>query len=358
MPTRSAGCSNRDADTSGASLMSGKRHFFLRLALAVMGMAFLCAVGFGGLGWMVWVHPDLLPASLRSPRIVRLYERVASALMPGDEDGDGVCDGLEIFHGYDPRDATSHPQTVLRSEEDQENWLYDARNRIDINYPYPFPIGCSLFGPGERRRYDLRFSIDENDMVGPVPDGFRVRIAVAPGWKVASAGGPTLSETVDVPVSRDGHLAVDVQGPETELNAPNEEVDIVFSIPRTGEELAAFKMMSVWLQTERTPAVKSVPPKEIGAEIDPYHPGMMTSRAFRLSWAPVELPADGVVIEGARDNEKAEWHVISIYPARETFTAVAQTFSPDLSKPYAGPIKFRVRPIHSTWKAPFNPAPR
>ena len=88
------------------------RPFLLRFTLALLGMLLLMAVVFAGLGWMVARDFSRLSGAIGGERALRLwhwYFAFTVNLLPGDRDGDGVCDGAELFLNSDPNNPKNDP---------------------------------------------------------------------------------------------------------------------------------------------------------------------------------------------------------------------------------------------------------
>ena len=110
---QSAGLFAASSYAPASPMSAPPRPLLLRFTLALLGMLLLMAVVFAGLGWMIARHDEWVVKNLggeRTKRVWNWYLGFMANLLPGDQDGDGVCDGAELFRGYDPRNPNDSPQ--------------------------------------------------------------------------------------------------------------------------------------------------------------------------------------------------------------------------------------------------------
>lgn len=127
--------------------MTDHRRFLLRLTLATLGMVLLFASVFVGFGWVVsrhWEWSQKIIGRDRNVQLYKWYARAAAGLISWDSDGDGYCDGIEVYFESDPRNPRNHPPTMAicdprNSDPFCNEWVH-ARNMICGGFWPPFPI--------------------------------------------------------------------------------------------------------------------------------------------------------------------------------------------------------------------------
>lgn len=160
------------------------RPFFLRFTLAMLGTVLLMAVLFVGLGWVVWAHMDWVRKIVGQEKAFRLSDWYMARMMdvlPGDRDGDGACDGAEVFWNSDPQNPWNtplfHPYCISRpsiigycGERLTTRWGHDLINGLQ-----PWPRGFRAVVTADEPVLLLK------DAVGPPTKGPLVVTANARG---------------------------------------------------------------------------------------------------------------------------------------------------------------------------------
>lgn len=303
------------------------RSLLLRFALIVLGMLVLAVGGFVGLGWMVqqqqatgtdygrWVN-----LITHNHRLWEWYARTCAGLLPGDADGDGMSDGLELFLGTDPKNQ-------------RDNWP------MDFVLDDGFDTGTGVYS-GERRRLRLHTNA-EGLLPLPWPKGFCCfATADAPILIPAGGMGPPTAGPILLTASG-GFIEVDIL-PQYYA----EEVKIDFTHPRTRESIGVFTV-GTW--GWRMPPI----PVSFGggargateAVSSPRDADYTTTRG--LTWEPPAPLPDEYVIEFAHPDRGAEWVVDNTRSPPET-----EWYCSDGDwrhfPGYTGPLKFRVIPVRHT----------
>jgi hypothetical protein len=322
------------------------RPLFLRLLLAALAALFFCLLGFVGLGWAVWKRPDWLFTVIGEKRVLQLrpvYMKTAAALWPNDRDGDGFCDGLELFLEYDPQNPKDHPPFDLRCE----------RDRIDANGIGKSSTGFSahntlLLQPGEKITVRMLF-----DMPPDRPDfaaGFQLHISPSSHLLLAKPSGRLSSQGLLLPCPKERILAFDlVIAPGTapapgaqpvvlgEMTVPPVEEEVSITNPITGELLGTLSVWCIWKLPPVTPKLDFIPLQAALAA-----PGQTNARYIQLNWPAPTTPADALVIEVQRDPGGTEWFPMHISPPNVTEAWMCQFLGEGY---YFGLLKFRVVPI-------------
>ncbi len=318
----------------------------LRFLLAALTAIFICLLGFVGLGWAVWKRHPWLLTILGDERLLKLrpvYLKTAAALWPNDRDGDGFCDGLELFLEYDPRNPLDHPQFDLRCE----------RDRIDAHGIGKSTTGFSahntlLLQPGEKITVRIRINID-SDFQG-FATGFALQISPSSHLLLAAPSGPLSTNALLLPCPKERILVFDLAiAPGTapspgarpavldDMTIPPVEEEVRITNPVTGELLGT---LSVWCVWKLPPVVPKLDFILLQAAL--AMPGQTDQRYIQLNWPALTTPADALVIEAARDPASTEWFPLHISPPHATEAGMCQ-FIGDGS--YFGLLKFRVVPI-------------
>jgi hypothetical protein len=319
---------------------------FLRLLLAAIAVIFICLLGFAGLGWAVWKRHPWLLAVLGDERLLRLrpvYLKTAAAMWPGDQDGDGFCDGLERFMEYDPQNPLDHPQFDLRCE----------RDHIDAHGIGKSTTGFSahntlLLQPGEKITVRMRFNMHP-ELQG-FAAGFALQISPSSHLQLAAPGGPLSSNALSLPCPKERILVFDLAiAPSTvpspgaqplaldDMMVPPVEEEVRITNPVTRELLGTLSVWCVW-------KLPPVPPKLdfILLQATLAMPGQTDQRYIQLNWPGLTAPADALVIEAARDPAGTEWFPMHISPPHVTEAGMCQFIG---EGHYFGLLKFRVVPI-------------
>ncbi len=306
------------------------RPFLRRFTLALLGMLLLMAVVFAGLGWMVardykfpWVSN-----ALGDEKFIRLwhwYSGFMESVMPGDRDGDLVCDGAELFEGTDPNNPMSLSEVAGPCRPDS------------VIHPTIIPY-C-----GERMATRWMQGVDpRGTSTRRWPRGFHAVVSADQPILLAKdgAGAPTKGPLV-VPVSESGELEFDILA-ERAFGA----VLLDFRNPATKE---SFGWLRVWCLGWRT---APVPVSIDGGSPDvAFHNWVKWpdsyQDAYKMKWvAPVGWTG-GYVIEAAREQGDERWQPIHWEESAQTEWSFGFQNLEDFPD-YTGPLKFRVVPVSAT----------
>lgn len=309
------------------------RSLFLRLGLAIVAVAFLCALVYTGLGWAVWSSQAWLIRLLGKDSFARWrtsYAEAAARLFSSDQDGDGVCDGLEFFYRTDPKFAPSHPRlSVLNSRgggREQATATYDIPMARKLLVPWgaSMTAHCRLLVAGEEHTFPANFSLHIRP---PTP--------VA----VALPGQPPRAKELDIPVGRDGGFSFDVQLLPSALNNPRTRNALLFGNTAGTDLYGTFWVTSIWPEPPVAPTIHSNEP----ARNAKY-------RMVGLRWPPVPASAEAILLESRDATGANEWRPLLILAGPETNATVAQKIE-GLFVPRVKELEYRVVPIH------FEPPP-
>lgn len=305
-----------------------QRTFFFQLATAVAAAGLLCMLVYTGLGWAVWSSQPWLLRLLGKDTFGRWrtsYAEAAARLLPGDEDGDGVCDGLEFFYRTDPKVAAIHPRfTVLNSRDggrEEARGVYDIPMSRKLLVPWgaPFTAHCRLLVAGEEHTFPAGFSLCIRP---PVP--------VA----VALPGQPPQANVLTVPVSRNGEFSFDLLLLPWALQNPRTRNALVLTDTSGGEIYSALWVTSIWPEPPVDPVVRAHEPTRHARY-----------RTVDLHWPAVPASAEAILLESREAAGTAEWHPLLILAGPETRATVAQKIG-GLFVPQVQELQYRVVPIH------------
>ena len=300
------------------------RPFLRRFTLALLGMLLLMAVGFAGLGWMCSRDFGRVVGVVGFEKAHRLrdwYLVFMANLMPGDRDGDLVCDGAELFLGTDPR----NPRSTL-------NFVPHC---FSHSFSETFFIYC-----GERRATRWKQNIDFS--VVRWPRGFRA---------VISANQPVLLPKNGTGAPTEGPLVVSVnECGEVEFDilaeSSFEDVRVEFGNAANDQNLGRDHACFPGWRTPPIPvSIDGGPPDatfQRGVE------GVMSSDVFhQMKWAAPTGWTGDYVIEAAREESSGSWQPVQEKAAKTEWTfnrSNLHIYFPD----YTGPLKFRVVPVSPT----------
>lgn len=100
-------------------MKSESRFPIFRILFLAAGFLVLFIVVFFSLSWAVTRHRDWLERAVggrMTEHLWRVCRDLAQRALPGDSDGDDVCDGLELFYQTDPRNPLSHPDVSVEPD--------------------------------------------------------------------------------------------------------------------------------------------------------------------------------------------------------------------------------------------------
>ncbi|HSI11192.1 MAG TPA: hypothetical protein VK961_04075 [Chthoniobacter sp.] len=309
------------------------RSLFIRLGLAMVSVVLLCVLVYAGLGWVVWSSQPWLIGFLGKETFARWrtsYAEAATRLFPGDEDGDGVCDGLEFFYRTDPKISASHPHlTVLNSrgggrEEAKASYDIPMAHKLLVPWGAPMTAHCRLLVAGAEHSFPAHFSLHIRP---PTP--------VA----VALPGQPPRAKELIVPVNRNGEFSFDLQLLPWALQNPRSRTALMFGNASWTDLYGTFWVTSIWPETPISPTVQVNEP----TRKDKY-------RLVGLHWPPVSSSAEAILLESREAVATAEWHPLLILAGPETNATVTQKVE-GLFAPQVKELLYRVVPIH------FEPPP-
>ncbi len=303
------------------------RSRLVRFALILLAVLVFAVGGFVGLGWMVrhqfvtnadygrWVN-----RITQNDDLWKWYGRTCAGLLPGDADGDGASDGLELFCGTGPKNS---------SDQWMMNFVPDGYTDSHL-YAYS----------GERRRLRLRA---DTAGIGPLPwpEEFRCSVTanesmlLLPGGAREPTAGPILF------TASAGFVEVDILPQYYERWRY-----IRFEYPVTHQGIANLPISTVgWRMPPIPVSFGGGAPKALEAVSGPKI-GNDDARRTLTWYAPAPLP-DGYAIEVARADGDSEWVVASsTEPPVKDWAFANQVW--DRFPGYAGPLKFRVIPVRHT----------
>ena len=213
------------------------------------------------------------------------YADAAATLLPGDADGDGVCDGLEYFFQTDPHNPASHPHLGI------SNSPGNLALSGDLGSEFFIPTDHRLFVRHEERQHLQCWMLIANEP-HPMPAGFQVRLTPSADLAVALPGGPPAPGALLVPVARDGTIPFDVLFRPGHAAHPRLEESVDFTDPASNRKYTSMKIKQIWED----------PPLDLTVDWAHRKPG--APGAVRHSWPTVPDTAEAVVLEAARDDDR------------------------------------------------------
>jgi hypothetical protein len=322
-----------------------KRLWITGLVLVIIGVG-----AFVGLGWAYSSSPRwLMGLNARLPRgmeqrIRTMYGSVASALLPRDQDGDGVSDGLELFQDSDARDATRHRPLFFATSDREDNLLlFDAKGDPPT---HPRPLRNELFQPaGERRQVQRCLMTSE----GPaVADGFQVRIVPSDSRvRLAHPGARVLAEPLVVAVHENGKLVFDLELTANAAGAVTDDT-ISFDNAATGENISIEKVIAVREDVAITVTVEAADPDELNKPV--YRHIIKNCTAFHIHWPSVRPVPRELHFQVALDPAGSRWATTHSLPPDATSAVLVRFFGKGI--PASKLPKFRIVPIYEP-SAPF-----
>ncbi len=298
-------------------MSASPRPFHLRFTLALLGMVLFMVVGFAGLGWIVRWREDWVAKVVGGDGLSRLwcgyYYFLANA-MPGDADGDGVCDGAELWEGTDPDNRKSHDN---------------------------FNVGCLSQSP-EIAFYGERLATRWVQVFGYAqirwPRRFRAVVSAdEPILLPKDGAGPPTKGPLLVDVNERGELEFDIMGEQAFQGSVAVRFDNAVTNESIGFASAHFygwRTMPIPVSVDGGPPRADFPDR--GKEVRHY-----------MKW---EAPADWkgcYVVEVAREDGNGGWQPVWTVQA----PATDSSFSYDpwsYFTDYRGPVKLRVVPASVT----------
>ena len=309
----------------------------------VVGLLVFCLLLFLGFGWLVSKQPPWLESLVGRERFYRWYQtyaKTAATFLPGDRDGDGVCDGLELFLGTDPGNPLSCPAMVLAPG----HCGLQISTYSDPKRTWGDEILGYLLQAGERREVHDRIVVSGAADVFAFPPGFRLRLTPPPGVSLAAAGGSFVTGPIIVPVASDGSIDFEIEASTKSANGKGSLGNLSMVNAATGAIL--FSTPIRLIRAEQDAVVASV--EEVHQD-DPLYarsgvgePEKM--RALRLQWA-APGGSHSVLIEVARDVPDAKWYQVCVDSPRATSRFLPQRRVADRLNGYTGPLKFRIVPF-------------
>ena len=298
------------------------RPFLLRFTLALLGMLLLMAVVFAGLGWMVardygWVRDALGVGT--ADHLRHSYLVFMMNLMPGDMDGDGVCDGAELFLGTDPRNPTSYPPFIA-----------DCVSR---------PTIIAYCGERISTRW-AQITIERGN--GRWPRGFRAVVSSDEPVLLPKDGTelPTKGPLI-VPVNERGEVEFDILAEH-----PFWQAHVDFGNAANNTSIGPVPARFPGWRTPPIPASINGG-RPVAAIHRDAHTEWFTYKEGALEWvAPADWMGD-YVIEAAREEDAGSWlpvRAMKSINSQWNFGSDPWRFFPG----YTGPLKFRVVPVSPT----------
>jgi hypothetical protein len=321
------------------------RSFFRKLGIAALVMVLFCLAGYIALGWAVWARlrwVERLLGEEKSQRLWHAYDTAMATLFPGDSDGDGVCDGREIFWHSDPRDPMKHP--VMYGRWSSDGFSGDVRELLgDGAIPFQSferTLWVSSNEPLRARGYVMADYYEKFDF----PAGFYLRLTPPAGYLLAAPGGKLAATALVVPVAHDGSIAFDLQASADVANVPNVPAMLQINNAATGESLMGeLRVAHRWDDPSIAPTVTI-------QRDDPVRP---IDATYHLEWHSGST-AEVSLIEAARDQAGAPWQQIGYVRFPEASCTFHQ-YRNDPTQPrstlrglpltYSGPLKFRIIPL-------------
>lgn len=300
------------------------RPFLLRFTLALLGMLLLMAVGFAVLGWMVSRHQDWAVRAIGSERKARLWDwylGFMANVLPGDQDGDGVCDGAELFLGSDPRNPMSN---------------------ADMHASYPSQRTIIAYcGDRMTTRWVMRSYYVESVRW---PTGFRAVVSADEPVLLPKGGGgsPTKGPLV-VPMNARGEVEFDIMA-----EGAFRDVHVEFSNAANNKSLGWMPAMFPGWRTVPIPASIEGGPARSPHNHVRWKGDVGISYNNDLKWVAPDGWTGAYVIEAAREEGDGSWRPVATVKSTATTWSIFE--KPwDVSFPrYYGPLKFRVMPVSPT----------
>jgi hypothetical protein len=318
------------------------RRFVLRLTLALLGMALLRLVLYAGLGWAVWSDQIWLRALIGRKKFDHLqmgYAKAMAGLLPRDQDGDGVSDGIELFLRTGPQSPLSHPPLDIHWE--RGGFIaYDTASLNRGGSMDDFVFYDLL--PQTDVPLRLRGRVGIQDGPFSFPRGFQLRLTPPPHGRLALPGGAPTEATLLVPIAADGSFAFDFHVRPSAPIDPLLHEEITVNNAGTGERFDGIEVRYLRVGSPRlSPVAVEVIPGAVENQTRTSHG---VCRTIHLRWPSGNPSAQSLLLEAARDEADAEWFAIHLYPLTTTSCSVSLLLD-DSGYPYTGPLKFRVVPI-------------
>lgn len=294
------------------------RPFLRRFTLALLGMLLLMAVVFTGLGWIVardFRRVCGVIGVARGFRLSNFYLGIMATLMAGDRDADGVCDGVELLLGTDPRNSMSCPEF---------NFMWVS--------PDPKVAYC-----GERVAARCLQVTELGDVRWP--RGFRALVSAnEPILLPKDGAGPPTKGPLVVPVNESGEVKFDIMA-ESSFGDVRVEFGNAANNQGLKYEVARFPG---WRAPPITASINGGPSVAVPLSLPIFDDGLRN-----IQWgAPVGW-SSGYVIEAAREAGNGIWQ--PVHEVRPTETRWKFANDPwNYFDDYTGPLKFRVVPVSPT----------
>jgi hypothetical protein len=298
---------------------------------------------FFGIGWALSTQQSWLEHLVGRERFDRWYQtyaKTAATLLPGDRDGDGVCDGLELFLGTDPGKASSCPTMSLVPG----HCGFQITAQSDPKRPWGDEILGYLLQAGEQREVHDRIVIGGAADVFAFPPSFRLRLTPPPGVSLATADGPFVRGPLIVPVAADGSIDFEIEASTESGNGKGFLRNLSMANVATGAILFSTPIRLIRAEENAVVAMAK--------EVHPDNPSYAQSgvsepekiRVLRLQWT-APRNSHSVLIEVARDIPEAKWCQVCIDSPHATSRLLPQRRVADQFNDYPGPLKFRIVPF-------------
>jgi len=305
-------------------------------------MVLLVLACYIGLGWAVWSDQIWLLAVVGADRFEHLhtaYGDVMATLLPGDQDGDGVSDGAELFLRTNPGSPRLHPPLGLHWE--RGGFIAYDTTDLTIGGPMDSFVFYDLL-PQADRRVVLRGRVLLEDRHHSFPSGFQLRLTPPAHGQLALPGGVPSTSPLLVPVAADGTFAFELQVLEgADVDAQLREV-ITVDTATTTERLDEVGVR--YLHSLSPPAPVAIVESRPSGGDSRTHTSYGTCRTIHLQWLPGNPSALYLLLEAARDETGAEWFPIYLYPPATTTCSLSHLVE-NLDYPYTGRLKFRITPL-------------
>jgi len=274
----------------------------------------------------------------RCNRLYESYERAMVAAFPGDQDGDGACDGLEMYLGYNPRNAEEHPTLHFTPPV--------SKLAIDMRYldrPGSAPLRTHFLDAGRRHQISGRVELLQRPY--PLAAGFQLRVKAGAYWRLALPGKTLAARDLIVPVARDGTIVFDVQPANQANMGDGWEMEINVGLPATRGDVFGIEACRYWSMPPLRPVVESLAPVE--RFNDDTNSEVLRFRVYRLRWDAVPASAEEVLVEASMPGGEPRWAAVGTYPQGTTTCDLAEIVYPIVHPlpPGAPPLEFRVTPI-------------
>lgn len=324
----------------------GKKPFLIRLGLGIAATLAVWITAVIGLGWGIQCHRSKLDHVLSpyvSQRLFDGYLNALAGLLPRDSDGDGVCDGIELWEGTNPNNRHDFQTFSVLLEDRHDGFSWSAPWRWKIGSPATGLDGESIYylSPGERRR--IRGWVEIAGRRRSVPSALHLFVSGGDAALVALPGGKASPQIVQIPVVPDGSFEFDIEvAKEIPEGGKDEFVQILH--PADFDQFAGLRIHYIQPALPAlTPQVAEISPASIPTSwfdlID-----LIDAHVFHLKWAPPSVPCDGYFVEAKTAGPDAKWFTVAS-PGRDTECAILQSSTTHDGTPIRRPLQFRIVPF-------------